>query len=81
MLAHCEKVTDGSGTAKALDYSLKWRETLCCHEPDPVREAERARSLGLFEGLVSCLPAPKNTAIEELSPHNWQTAIADEVAR
>lgn len=118
MLAQREKVPDGTGTARALDYSLKRWAALTRYLDDgavpidnnwvenQIRPWALGRSNWLFAGslrsgqraaaimtliqsaklnghdpyaylkdVLSRLPTQKNSAIDELLPHNWKPAI------
>ncbi|WP_420390559.1 IS66 family transposase [Marinobacter sp.] len=118
MVAHRQKVPDGSGTARALDYSLKRWKALTRYLDDgavpidnnwvenQIRPWALGRSNWLFAGslrsgqrsaavmtliqsaklnghdpyaylkdVLARLPTQKNSAIDELLPHNWTPAI------
>ena len=118
MLAHRQKVPDGSGTARALDYSLKRWKALTRYLDDgavpidnnwveiQIRPWALGRSNWLFAGslrsgqraaaamtliqsaklnghdpyaylkdVLTRLPTQKNSAIDELLPHNWTPGI------
>ena len=118
MLAHRQKVPDGSGTAIALDYSLKRWKALTRYLDDgavpidnnwvenQIRPWALGRSNWLFAGslrsgqraaaamtliqsaklnghdpyaylkdVLTRLPTQKNSAIDELLPHNWTPGI------
>ncbi|SDR72815.1 Transposase [Halopseudomonas litoralis] len=118
MLAQREKVPDGTGTARALDYSLKRWAALTRYLDDgavpidnnwvenQIRPWALGRSNWLFAGslrsgqraaaimtliqsaklngydpyaylkdVLTRLPTQKNSAINELLPHNWKPAI------
>lgn len=118
MLTQRQKVPDGSGTARALDYSLKRWAALTRYLDDgavpidnnwvenQIRPWALGRSNWLFAGslrsgqraaaimtliqsaklnghdpyaylkdVLSRLPTQKNSAIDELLPHNWKPAI------
>ncbi len=118
MLAQRQKVPDGTGTARALDYSLKRWAALTRYLDDgavpidnnwienQIRPWALGRSNWLFAGslrsgqraaavmtliqsaklnghdpyaylkdVLNRLPTQKNTAIDELLPHNWRPAI------
>lgn len=122
MLAHRQKVPDGSATAKALDYSLKRWTVLTRYLDDgavpidnnrvenQIRPWALGRSNWLFAGslrsgqraaavmsliqsaklnghdpyaylkdVLTRLPTQKNSAIDELLPHNWTPATTDKV--
>ncbi len=122
MLAQRQKVPDGSGTAKALDYSLKCRAALTRYLDDgavpidnnrvenQIRPWALGRNNWLFTGsprsgqhaaavmtliqsaklnghdpyvylkdVLARLPTQKNSAIDELLPHNWTPVITDKV--
>jgi len=118
MIAQRQKVTDGSGTAKALDYSLKRWAALTRYQDDgavpidnnrvenPTRPWALGRNNWLFAGslrsgqraaavmsliqsaklnghdpyaylkdVLTWLPTHKNSAIDELLPHNWTPSV------
>ena len=118
MLTQRQKVPDGSGTAKALEYSLKRWAALTRYLDDgavpidnnwvenQIRPWALGRSNWLFAGslrsgqraaaimtliqtaklnghdpyaylkdVLTRLPTQKNSAIDELLPHNWKPAI------
>jgi len=120
MVAHRQKVPEGSGTASALDYSLKRWKALTRYLDDgavpinnnwvenQIRPWALGRSNCLFAGslrsgqraaavmtliqsaklnghdpyaylkdVLTRLPTQKNSAIDELLPHNWTPAIID----
>lgn len=122
MVAQRQKVPDGSGTAKALDYSLKRWTALTRYLDDgavpidnnwvenQIRPWALGRSNWLFAGslrsgqraaavmtliqsaklnghdpyaylkdVLARLPTQKNSAIDELLPHNWKPAVTDKV--
>ena len=118
MLTQRQKVPDGSGTAKALDYSLKRWAALTRYLDDgavpidnnwvenqirpwalgrnnwlfagSLRSGQRAAAImtliqsaklnghdpyAYLKDMLSRLPTQKNSAINELLPHNWKPAI------
>lgn len=118
MLTQRQKVPDGSGTAKALDYSLKRWAALTRYLDDgavpidnnwvenqirpwalgrnnwlfagSLRSGQRAAAImtliqsaklnghdpyAYLKDVLSRLPTQKNSAIDELLPHNWKPAI------
>ncbi len=122
MLIHRQKVPDGSGTARALDYSLKRWTALTRYLDDgavpidnnwvenQIRPWALGRSNWLFAGslrsgqraaavmtliqsaklnghdpyaylkdVLTRLPTQKNSAIDELLPHNWTPLIVSKV--
>lgn len=122
MIAQRQKVPDGSGTARALDYSLKrWAALTRCLDDGAVpidnnrvenqirpwalgrnnwvftgslRSGQRAAAVMTLiqsaklnghdpyvylKDVQACLPTLKNSAIDELLPHNWTPVITDKV--
>lgn len=122
MVAQRQKVPDGSGTAKAQDYSLKrwaalmrylddgavpidnnrmenqiWPWALgrnnCLFAGSP-RNGQRAAAVmsliqstmpndhdpyAYLKDVLARLPTQKNSAVDELLPHNWTPIITDKV--
>ena len=85
MLAHRQKVPDGFGTAKALDYSLKRWAALTRYLDDgavPIDSnwVENPFLCAVLDYVqLHRRPTQKNNAIDELLPHNWKLAIPDKV--